>query len=197
MPLSFENEESGEDNFEDSQDEKDNEKVDIDSMPLGDLLQTHKVFHKKLKPAPFIKSSSSSSSFPEKQRSSVKQRLKKDQSSIYNFVKNAPREEPILSKPPRVVKTKNPNKIRKNDVIKRDPRFDDLSGTFSVEFFDENYKFLEEKKEEELKELRKLWKDCDDDEEKERLRRLVQKYKEERRVVDRLVFEGDKLAVMA
>ena len=150
---SSENEVSDEE-FEDSRDTKPND-ADLDSMSLGDLLQTHKIFRKKLKPEP---SSTALSSFPNKQTSKV-EKLKK--SAKYNFIKNAPREEPILSRPPRVVRTKNTRKVRKNDVIQRDPRFDDLSGTFSVEFFDEHYKFIQDKKEEELKDLKKMLKECE------------------------------------
>ncbi|XP_063713950.1 ribosomal RNA processing protein 36 homolog [Symsagittifera roscoffensis] len=112
-------------------------------------------------------------------------RTKKPKTSLVErkFDKHAPTEEPIYSKPKsyKYEATRKAQKQQSKVSLSRDPRFDDLSGTFNEEFFDENYKFLSEIKEQELKELQKQQKKAKTDDEKQHISRLVQKFKEEKR----------------
>ncbi|XP_075266284.1 ribosomal RNA processing protein 36 homolog [Convolutriloba macropyga] len=96
------------------------------------------------------------------------------------FNKHAPTEEPIYSKP-KTYTFPASQEVNKKKGFSRDPRFDNLSGNFDAEFFDENYKFLNELKDNEMRELQKEEKEAGTEEERKNISRLVQKFKEEKR----------------
>jgi ribosomal RNA-processing protein 36 len=57
--------------------------------------------------------------------------------------------------------------------MRRDPRFDSLSGNFNEELFNKSYSFLDDLKQGEMKEMRKELKKTTDPKEKEKLRKAL------------------------
>jgi len=62
--------------------------------------------------------------------------------------------------------------------VGRDPRFDNLCGTFQPRFFKTAYRFLEEKKRNELDEIKELHRRVRDTDKKLQLRSLIDHYKD-------------------
>ncbi|XP_060711491.1 ribosomal RNA processing protein 36 homolog [Hemiscyllium ocellatum] len=62
-----------------------------------------------------------------------------------------------------------------NRKLRRDPRFDDLSGEFKAEIYDKTYSFLTELRHEEKTAIRKKLKKVKDPEQQEELRALLQR----------------------
>jgi len=58
----------------------------------------------------------------------------------------------------------------------RDPRFDDMSGDLKPHLFDKSYAFLDELKTDELKDLKKANRKVKNKEEKEKLKRVIDRY---------------------
>lgn len=57
--------------------------------------------------------------------------------------------------------------------VSRDPRFDDLSGTFNEEYFRKSYSFLSDMKDNEIQVLHKKLKKTTDSEKKAKLKQLI------------------------
>merc|ERR1712002_1448453 len=61
----------------------------------------------------------------------------------------------------------------------RDPRFDNLSGTFNDDMFQKSYSFVDEMKKDELKMVKKQFKKARNKEEKSSLHKLLQRMEEQ------------------
>ena len=106
--------------------------------------------------------------FSKKKSLSEKEKFKREN-------KNRPRLEPISKKP---VNKKMDHIVgvkaeHRKDV--RDPRFDPLCGTFDDKVFKTSYKFVDEIKEKELKELKTQLKSEEDPEKIEQIQYLIQR----------------------
>lgn len=86
------------------------------------------------------------------------------------------------------------NVMNAKKQVLRDPRFDDLSGKFDEETFKEDYSFVKDIQEKERKSVERALRECEDEEEAERLRKLLyrmkqqdiaQKKKERKRKIDK------------
>lgn len=64
----------------------------------------------------------------------------------------------------------------------RDPRFDNLSGTFNDDMFQKSYSFVDEMKKDELKMVKKQFKKARNKEEKSSLHKLLQRMEEQEKV---------------
>ncbi|PIK55331.1 putative ribosomal RNA processing protein 36-like [Apostichopus japonicus] len=63
--------------------------------------------------------------------------------------------------------------------VSRDPRFDDLSGSFDEETFEEDYSFVKDIQEKERQSVEMAMKNCEDEEEAERLKKLLYRMKQQ------------------
>ncbi|XP_029203109.1 ribosomal RNA processing protein 36 homolog isoform X2 [Acropora millepora] len=88
--------------------------------------------------------------------------------------KNKPKEISSKMKVPRLRQV-----IQVKKRLTRDPRFDDLSGTFHPDKFDKAYEFLEDMKATEKKELKKELQTTEEQDRKEQLKSLLSRMEEQ------------------
>lgn len=88
--------------------------------------------------------------------------------------KNKPKEISSKMKVPRLRQV-----IQVKKQLTRDPRFDDLSGTFHPDKFDKAYEFLEDMKVTEKKELKKELQTTEEQDRKEQLKSLLSRMEEQ------------------
>ncbi|EDW68015.1 ribosomal RNA processing protein 36 homolog [Drosophila virilis] len=113
----------------------------------------------------------------------VKEKQPKTKLDLKRLNKNRPREisakrqVPFLGAELRVER-------KKEDVL-RDPRFDESSGTYNIDTFKQNYKFITKIRDKEVGQLQKQLDNVRDDEEKQKIKhtmqRLVNKNVEDKR----------------
>lgn len=106
--------------------------------------------------------------------SSKKSSTKKSSKDFKRLNKNRPREQsakrqvPFLGAELRIKRKKEEKSIR-------DPRFDERAGEYDVKKFKENYKFVSEIREKEVKVLKKQLNRVTDQQEREELKKTIQR----------------------
>ncbi|XP_076030214.1 ribosomal RNA processing protein 36 homolog [Oratosquilla oratoria] len=156
--------ESEEERESESEEESASEKErDYSKMSMEQLLQLQeeigtKAFKKK------VLDSSGTSSSTEK---SEKRKLKRAN-------KNRPREVPMIRRAAPLMKGLEPGKYTQRK-IKRDPRFDDLSGNLQLKIWKNNYSFLRDTRQKEKEVLKKELKEEGDPDRIKKLKETIQR----------------------
>lgn len=104
---------------------------------------------------------------------STKVKKPKEKSELKRLNKNRPRELSAKRQVPFLgaeLRTE-----RKKDVELRDPRFDERAGSYNVENFKKNYKFLAKIRDKEVGQLKKQLDEVQDKEEKETIKHTMQR----------------------
>lgn len=104
---------------------------------------------------------------------STKVKKPKAKSDLKRLNKNRPREVSAKRQVPFLgaeLRTE-----RKKDVELRDPRFDERAGTYNIDNFKNNYKFLTKIRTKEVGQLKKQLDEVDDDQEKQNIKHAMQR----------------------